>query len=290
MNKIILSTFIFLSIILGTFGCSHVNESSKLTDIDNSTLNQDDLYYIVQDDWITLCFSKEDFNENTASMITNEAKNVMKDIRNFLNINYTLEQAKDTICYFDSNYRFEGQSRSRCFWEEKIMYCVVVDDFVHEYVHMISQNNSNLVYKPSKLFIEGLAEYVSLNFYNGIASKKYEHFMEKSVSKVSNELEHQQICDLLLSNGFEYNAPNYIKATVSIIYDLGGLSKLDPNSDFYQYSIGFIFVDYYIKQFGGIEKFMSVYCDNVIIRDISDKTIEELVLDACEYNSHLFYQ
>ena len=82
-----------------------------------------------------------------------------------------MEEAKETICCFDSTYRNkDGQKRSWCFWDEKKMYCISPDDFVHEYVHMISENNEDLVYHPSKLFSEGLAQYVSLNFYDGIAT------------------------------------------------------------------------------------------------------------------------
>ena len=170
------------------------------------------------------------------------------------------------------------------------MYCISPDDFVHEYVHMISENNEDLVYHPSKLFSEGLAQYVSLNFYDGIASQQYTFFKEASVSKNSNEAEHQMICDLLLDNGLAYNAENYNKAFVAMLDKNYDVTKIDVNSDFYKYNIGHIFVDYCINQLGGLEKFVSVYCDRVTIADVYGKSVDDLVIEACAYNTSTFYK
>ena len=214
----------------------------------------------------------------------------MADIRNYLKVNYSLEEAKETICYFDSTYRNkEGQKRSWCFWDEKKMYCISPDDFVHEYVHMISENNKDLVYHPSKLFSEGLAQYVSLNFYDGIATKQYAFFKEESVSQNSNASEHQMICDLLSDNGLAYNAENYNKAFVAILDKNYDVTKIDVNSDFYKYNIGQVFVDYCINQLGGFEQFISVYCDSVTIADVYGKSVDDLVIEACAYNTSTFY-
>lgn len=256
-----------------------------------SPIEQTESDYIVSTDWMTFYFSKKDFTESDITDIITEAESVMADIRNYLKVNYSLEEAKETICYFDSTYRNkDGQKRSTCFWNEKKMYCISLDDFDHEYVHMISENNEDLVYLPSELFSEGLAQYVSLNFYDGIATKQYAFFKEESVSKNSNASEHQMICDLLSDNELAYNAENYNKAFVAILDKNYDITKIDVNSDFYKYNIGQIFVDYCINQLGGLEKFVSVFCDSLTIADVYGKSVEELVIEACVYNTSAFYK
>ena len=265
--------------------------TTKVEETDSTPVEQTDSDYIVCTDWMKFYFSKKDFKESDIADIVTEAESVMADVRNHLKVNYTLEVAEETVCYFDSTYRNkDGQKRSWCSWDEKEMYCISLDDFVHEYVHMISENNDDLVYHPSKLFSEGLAQYVSLNFYDGIATQQYNFFKEATVSKNSNASEHQMICDLLLDNGLAYNAENYNKAFVAILDKNYDVTKIDVNSDFYKYNIGQIFVDYCINQLGGLEKFVSVYCDSVTVADVYGKSVDDLVIEACAYNTSTFYK
>lgn len=299
MIKRILSILLALLILSCLYGCNRddrVEDEPTETTTDTietkpKPIEQTESDYIISTDWMTFYFSKGDFNESDVEDIAEEAVSVMADIRNYLKVNYTLEEAKETVCYFDSTYRNkDGQKRSWCFWDEKKMYCISLDDFVHEYVHMISENNEDLVYHPSKLFSEGLAQYVSLNFYDGVATKQYTFFKEESVSKNSNASEHQMICDLLSDNGLAYNAENYNKAFVAILDKNYDVTKIDVNSDFYKYNIGQIFVDYCINQLGGLEKFISVYCDSVTIADVYGKSVDDLVIEACAYNTSTFYK
>jgi hypothetical protein len=67
-------------------------------------------------------------------------------------------------------------------------------------------------------------------------------------------------------------------------------TKIDVSSDFYKYNIGQIFVDYCINQLGGLEKFVSVYCDSVTIADVYGKSVDDLVIEACAYNTSTFYK
>ncbi|MBR2010859.1 MAG: hypothetical protein IKA06_03840 [Clostridia bacterium] len=299
MIKRILSILLALLILCCIYGCDQDNRvedepTETTTDTDKTEPNlieQTESDYIISTDWMTFYFSKGDFKESDVEDIAEEAVSVMADVRNHLKVKYTLEEAKETICYFDSTYlNKDGQKRSWCSWNEKEMYCISLDDFVHEYVHMISENNDDLVYHPSKLFSEGLAQYVSLNFYNGIASRQYAFFKEAPVSKNSNASEHQMICDLLSDNGLAYNAENYNKAFVAILDKNYDVTKIDVNSDFYKYNIGQIFIDYCINQLGGLEKFVSVYCDSVTIADVYGKSVDDLVIEACAYNTSTFYK
>ena len=299
MIKRILSILLALLILYCIYGCDQDNRvedepAETTTDTDEIELNpieQSESDYIISTDWMTFYFSKRDFKESNVEDVAEEAVAVMADVRNYFKVKYTLDESKETVCYFDSTYRNkDGQKRSMCFWDEKKMYCISLDDFVHEYVHMISENNENLVYHPSKLFSEGLAQYVSSNFYNGIASQQYRFFKEASVSKNSNESEHQMICTLLSDNGLAYNAENYNKAFVAMLDKNYDVAKIDVNSDFYKYNIGHIFVDYCVNQLGGLEKFLSVYCDSVTIVDVYGMSVDELVIIACEYNTLLFYK
>ena len=299
MIKRILSIILALLILSCLYGCNQDDRvedkpTETTTDTDKtepSLIEQTESDYIISTDWMTFYFSKGDFKESDVEDIAEEAVLVMTDVRNYLNVNCTLEEAKETVCYFDSTYRNkDGQKRSSCLWDEKKLYCISLDDFVHEYVHMISESNENLVYHPSKLFSEGLAQYVSLNFYDGIATKQYAFFKEESVSKNSNASEHQMICDLLSDNGLAYNAENYNKAFVAILDKNYDVTKIDVNSDFYKYIIGQIFVDYCINQLGGLEKFVSVYCDSVTVADVYGKSVDDLVIEACAYNTSTFYK
>ena len=296
MIKRIISFLLVLLALSFLYGCNQDNrvedEPTEITTGADKTepnlLEQTESDFFIS---MTFYFSKGDFKESDVEDIAEEAVSVMADVRNYLNVNCTLEEAKETVCYFDSTYRNkDGQKRSWCFWDEKKMYCISLDDFVHEYVHMISENNEDLVYHPSKLFSEGLAQYVSLNFYDEIATKQYAFFKEESVSKNSNASEHQMICDLLSDNGLAYNAENYNKAFVAILDKNYDVTKIDVNSDFYKYNIGQIFVDYCINELGGLEKFISVYCDSVTVADVYGKSVDELVIEACAYNTATFYK
>ena len=298
MIKRIISFSVILLALSCFCGCNQNTQiEDKATETTNaeetkpSTIAQTESDYIISTEWMTFYFSKKDFEESDIVDIVTEAESVMADVRNYLKVNYTLEEAKKTVCYFDSTYiSKDGQNRSWCFWDEKKMYCISLDDFVHEYVHMISANNEDLVYNPSDLFSEGLAQYVSLNFYDKISAKQYAFFKEEPVSKNSNASEHQMICNLLSDNGLAYNAENYNKAFTAILDKNYDITKIDVNSDFYKYNIGHIFVDYCINQLGGLEKFISVYCDSVTVADVYGKPVDELVIEACAYNTSAFYK
>lgn len=298
MIKRITIFLLLLSALYYLWGCDSYNTDNgvssqntpKSEETEPTPIDQNNSDYIIHFDWMTFYFSKKDFKKSDIADITTEAISIMADIRSYLKVNYTLEEAKETVCYFDSTYRNEeGHNRSCCLWSEKRMYCISLDDFIHEYVHIISENNAELVYHPTKLFSEGLAQYVSLNFYDGIASQNYVFFKEQAVSENSNTSEHQIICDLLSNNELTYDAENYNKAIVAILDKNYDVSKIDNNSDFYKYYIGHVFVDYCINQLGGLKKFIAVYCDSVTIVDIYGKSIDELVMEACAYNTSMFF-
>ncbi|MBE6577497.1 MAG: hypothetical protein E7653_05110 [Ruminococcaceae bacterium] len=286
MTKRIVVILILVCFVFCLFGCNSVTSDKKA---DTLTIEQTESDYIFRTDWMTFYFSKQDFNESDIAAIAAEAVSVMLDIRTYLKANYTLEEARESVCYFDSSYRNEsGGKRSQCYWNERKMYCVSLGDFVHEYVHMVSENNVDLVYSPSKLFSEGLAEYVSLNFYDCIASQEYMFFKEEAFSEDTNATEHQAICELLSNNELEYNQKNYYRGFVAILYNDYDISKIDKNTDIYRYIVGYIFVDYCVAQLGGIDKFMSVYCDSVTITDVYEKSVDALIAEACIYNNSLF--
>ena len=293
IKRIILFLLLFL-ILCCSCGCHHDNESknepsvaiSPVEKTESNPIEQTEFDYIVCTDWMKFYFSKKEFKESDIADIVTEAESVMADIRSYLKVNYTLEEAKETVCYFDSAYRNgDGQKRSSCYSNERRIQCVSLDDFVHEYVHMISQNNADLVYFPNKLFIEGLAEYISWNFHDEIASKEYTFFEEPSFSGNPSEV----ITDLLSKKALVYNAENANKALIAAIQKYSDISEIDKNSDFYNYNIGPVFIDYCIQKLGGLEKFMSVYNDSITIIDVYGKSVDELVFEACAYNTSMFF-
>lgn len=258
---------------------------------DSSVIEQNDSAYMVHTEWMTLCFSKKDYDEAEVGAISEEATRVMADIRGYLGVSYTLDDAEGAVCYFDCDYRYnEEENRSWCFWNERKMYCVTLDDFVHEYTHMVSNGNQDLVYYPGKLFSEGLAQYVSYRFYDEIASEAYAYFKGESDLESSNPFVHQTVCELLSRGGLPHNASNYMKAFVAVEGKMNDISKVDPDSDFYNYQIGFVFVDYYVEQFGGIKGFMALYCDSITMSDLYGRTIDELVTIAYHHNMNSFFK
>ncbi len=249
-----------------------------------------DRYYVVCTDWMKFNFSKDNFEKNKIIDIAREAFHVMEDVRNFLGVNYNEDEAKGSVCFFDSTCKYNGQQRSHCDWNAREMYCVLVDDFIHEYVHMVCGNNKDLVYPPDALFSEGIAQYIALNFNNGIASENYSHFKERTVLKSSDTEEDKEICGLLKNNGYDYNASNYNKAVVALAYKNYDLPNLRQNTEFYKYYMGFVVADYCIHQLGGIEKFMLMYCDSIMISEVYGKNMSDIIIDACEYNVSRFYK
>lgn len=252
-------------------------------------IEQNDTYYTVFTDWMKFYFSKKDFQEEDVRAILPEAVSVMGDIRAYLSVNYTPADAAGSECYFDSTYRYLGAERSSCQWAQKRLDCVRLEDFVHEYVHLVSERNADLAFHPSGLFREGLAEYVSLNFHDGIASQEYLYFKEPPVAQSSSPAEHETVCRLLSEKGLPYTAKNYKRAYAALLDRNYDITKLNQDSDFYKYDIGFLFVDYCIEHGNGMQDFLSVYCDSFRISEVYGKTTDELVIDACSENTKNFY-
>lgn len=289
INRII-SIALVLAFAVSLCGCIRDHADQSLSEsIEVSKIAQNDTYYIVNTEWMTFYLSKKDFEENTVNDIVTEAVSVMAEIRDYLEVSYTLEHAKGAACYFDSSYIDDKeQNRSQCFWREKLMYCVLPQDFIHEYVHMVTGNNSDMVYKPDDIFIEGLAEYVSINFYGSITGKEYRYFKEADVFSDTNSEAYQAISTFLTQKGLPLNKENYTRLEAHLLYRDLGIASIDKNSDFYKYYIGFVFVDYCIEQLGGLEQFLQVYCDCITASEVYGKTVDALIEDACEHNKNFF--
>ncbi len=290
MIKRIIFVELFLLLMLLLCGCGSNNlEQSATVITDVSEIKQNDNYYIVETDWMTFYLSKNDFEENAVNDIITEAVSVMAEIRAYLKVSYTLEQAKGTSCYFDSGYIDDKeQNRSHCFWREKLMYCVLLQDFVHEYVHMVAGNNSDVIYKPDAIFVEGLAEYVSISFYGNISGNKYRYFNEPTVFSDTSSEAYQAVSTFLTQKGLPLNRENYTRLQVHLFYRTSGMTEVDKNSDFYKYNIGYVLVDYCIDQLGGLERFLQVYCDCITASEVYGKTVDALLEEACEYNANIF--
>ncbi len=57
---------------------------------------------------------------------------------------------------------------------------------------------------------------------------------------------------------------------------------------FVKYYVGPVLVDYCVNQLGGVEKFMSVYCDSVSCEEIYGFSLEELIHEALDHNKRVF--
>ena len=278
--------FSLVLLLFSVWGCElNPSELSVAESTEISEISQNSFYYIVNTDWMTFYFSKKDFEENAVNDIVSEAVLIMAEIRDFLKVSYTVEQARETACYFDSSYvNDNGQNRSHCFWRKKEMYCVLLEDFVHEYVHMVTGNNEDVVYKADEIFIEGFAEYVSINFFNCISTKEYRYFKETDFSESVNYI----YSTFLSEKGLDINKENYTRLEVYLAYRDSKINVLDKNSDFYKYYVGYVFVDYCVSELGGMEKFLNVYFDCITAFDVYGKTVDALVEAACIRNAEIF--
>ena len=193
---------------------------------------------------------------------------------------------KADIIDSSSGYRFYSLDAIEKY--KKIIYCLSLYDFVHEYVHIVMENNTELVYVPAEIFREGFAQYVSLNFFDNISESSYSFFKEPPISKNSNEAEHNQISKLLTDNDLEYNAKNYTKAFVYLYSRNYDLSELDTSSDFYNYYVGYLLTEYCVNELGGLNRFISVYYDSITIEETYGKTLYEIINKACDNNEKLF--
>lgn len=240
-------------------------------------------WYSVRTDWMTFHFFKSDYQKEDILPIVIEAVSLMADIRAYLGGYYTKDDAQGAVCYFSSSID-ENSFDGKFFEYDQRLICRNPSIFVHEYAHMVSISSSECVYKPEKLFIEGLATYVQYTFHHA-TSQEYRYFEEAQIYEW-DELHHQYICDIITQSGKEYNAENYKKATIVMmeIY-WGGYS--DERLD-YPYEIGQIFVEYCVEELGGMQKFMSAFGDYLKFEDIYGKTVEEVVKEAREWNMAQF--
>ena len=262
------------------FLLSWINEQDQK--LDALKVEEDERWYFVRTEWMTFYFSRSDYQKEDVMPIVIEAVSLMADIRAYLGVYYTKDDAQGAVCYFNSSFESSYDGTFTDYYQRLI--CRNPAIFVHEYAHMVSISSSECVYNPEKLFIEGLATYVQYTFHH-VTSQEYQYFEEAQIYEW-DELHHQYICDIITQSGKEYNAENYKKATIVMmeIY-WGGYS--DERLD-YPYEIGQIFVEYCVEELGGMQKFMRAFGDYLKFEDVYGKTVEEVVKEAREWNMAQF--
>lgn len=267
---------------------SWINQQNK--NPQSLKIEEDNKNYIVRTEWMTFYFSKREYQRAKILDIVTEAVSVMADIRAYLGVNYTLQDAAGAKCYFDSTAEFNGEPMSYFDSAQGIMMCQSVNSLVHEYVHMVSMSSADYLYYPQGYFVEGLASFVALNYFDNIASQTYQYFYVTGFRQNADQTIHQMICDLLKENQMDVNVQkNYRRAHVALQHKNNDISKEDHNSIFYQYDVGFVFVDYCIKQLGGVNKFMTIFGDSVRFENAYGKSADEILNEALAYNMSLFY-
>lgn len=251
--------------------------------LDALKVEENSRWYIVRTEWMKFFFSKSDYQKEDILPIVVEAVSLMADIRAYLGGYYTKDDAQGAVCYFNSSID-ENSFDGKFFDYDQRLICRNPSIFVHEYAHMVSISSSECVYKPEKLFIEGLATYVQYTFHHA-TSQEYRYFEEAPVHEWDAST-HKIICNLIAQSGVEYNAENYRKAIVALFEMYGGYPEDRAESP---YEIGQIFVEYCVEELGGMQKFMSAFGDYLKFEDIYGKTVGEVVKEAREWNMSLFY-
>ena len=265
----------------------HEQEQKEKFEIEEDSSN-----YIVRTKWMTFYFSKKEYPREEILNIVTEAVSVMEDVRDYLGVNYTLDDAKNLTCYFNSMYDKGNNGGSKFIITEQRLDCGRLGVFVHEYVHAVSLSNSDCLYRPTGIFVEGLAQYICMAFHSNIASQSYFYFGEEWPIEnlyLYTEKDHQTFYDMLAQNNFEYNATNYNKAQIAYVEKYYSYIEIDKASGTYLYQQGAIFTDYCINQLGGVNKFMRAFNENVQFESIYGKSVEEIFEEALAYNMSIFY-
>lgn len=255
---------------------SWINEQDQK--LDALKVEENSRWYIVRTEWMKFFFSKSDYQKEDILPIVVEAVSLMADIRAYLGGDYTKDDAQGAVCYFNSSID-ENSFDGKFFDYDQRLICRNPSIFVHEYAHMVSISSSECVYKPEKLFIEGLATYVQYTFHHA-TSQEYRYFEEAPVHEWDAST-HKLICNLIAQSGVEYNAENYRKAIVALFELYGGYPEDRAE---YPYEIGQIFVEYCVEELGGMQKFMSAFGDYLKFEDVYGKSVEEVVKEAREWN------
>ena len=242
-------------------------------------VEEEEKCYIVQTEWMEFHFSKLDYQKEDVMPIVTEALSLMADIRAYLGVNYTKDDAQGAICYFNSS--FTGTSDGSYNHSQQRLLCRSTGVFVHEYAHMVSISSSDCLYYPEKVFVEGLASYVQYTFHRA-TSQEYQYFKEAEIYPWQEDSVHQELCDMIAQNGMEYNAENYKKALIAKLEVwCDGYPEDRPD---YPYEIGLILADYCINQLGGMQKYMSAFGNSMQFERIYGKPLEEVIKDASAWN------
>ena len=302
----IVTLLLVVCFIIVIHGCSNENNADNISVTSSekaslahiSSLVTEGKWYVGEGDNLVCYFKIADFKRDEAERLLEDLLALSKDICTWLGVDGYVAADGDrskTICYFDSNYiDADGNKRSYANWEIQTMWCVDPVDFAHEYVHLITGGCERLVYVPENVLVEGLATYVGAVWQEKIASKEYNVLLGYNSNIIlSNDTdEKNKLESMLLNAGFELTPLNRYRVIVA--YGCNVLEKDEilamkkPNSDFYNYYVGCVLIDYLASFPQGIEGVMTLYFDSMRCEKLYGKTLDDLTFDALASCSDMF--
>ncbi|QSX06111.1 hypothetical protein JYG23_01190 [Sedimentibacter sp. zth1] len=216
-------------------------------------------------EWMKYCFHRGFEDDNTeitgydgAYIDVKECihtfEKEMKDVRDYLPVEYTKKYVEGLVCYFDNNYGIRSEYNAF-----EGVFLKHIDSFVHEYAHVVSLEPVG--YRVPSLFMrEGIAQYCKYKFdiYFKNTDIKYLEKCKNSDNTDANRV-YEVYSKYQIDNNIGYNTFDSYELFFIRGYEYIGPKLLD-DADTYNYLFSPLFVNYLINQ-SGIDKFMTVFND-----------------------------
>lgn len=293
-RRLPIAALLALSLILSA-GCSDCTEPPDSTERttfaadDDSPIRAEGVWLIGESETMVYCFRRTDFTEAEAELLLADATALAEDICRWLKVDSADMVSTDgekPICYFDSTYRWNGEIRSSTKVYERKMWCVTPEDYVHEYVHMVSGCSNRLIYMPDNLLREGLATYVGFTWQETLALGEYPSVPHTTVRLSTNDPSERAVIEQMLDASIEQTPLNIYRAEMAYACETYGIDRVlaieQTNEEYFMYHVGCILIDYLMKQSGGRADVMALYFDAMQAESIYGASLDELIRSAVE--------
>lgn len=238
-------------------------------------------------EWMQYCFQAGfrdkanynyifDFSYKSIKKFVALADQEMKDVRTFLNNEYTIDDSRNVISYFVDNtncinYNCEC---SYCDCYKKVIVCNSISSYLHEYTHLISNGIDKAKGHYENFFSEGLAQYCNYMYdiyteciiYNQYCNN-HNIFNGYNIYNNYNSSNKVQFNSYLKSINIDkpnrglFKDKNRIFDFLELICYNNYIERKDEifkDEVFYRYTFGPVFAKYLIDNYG-VEKYMEMY-------------------------------
>lgn len=265
-------------------------QSSASSD-ESSLIRTEGRWRMGESETMIYCFNLKDFTIQEAEMLLADAEALSGALCVWLDVDASdmvSTDGKKATCYFDSSFRMDdGQKRSQADTRNRKIYCVTPSDYVHEYVHLVTDCSQRQISLPSNLMLEGLATYIGFTWQDTVIDTVYAGIPPAKAGGLSTDPTEKAAMEQMLADAsLELTPLNVYRVGVAYSCKVFGMDQVldteTENPDFYHYRVGCILIDYLMKQSGGKEDVMALYFDAMRAEELYGVTIDELIGRALE--------